>query len=235
MLHIARTAATALRRDRGALLLSFVLPVAFFSIFAVIFGGRSDTTPRIKIIVVDQDRSPASEGLVEGLRGESLTVRTRAKRGPSAAEVDYTAEAAEAAVRAGEAPVAIIIPRGFADRLASPATSEAGVAIQLLRDPSDLVAPQVVAGLLQKVAMTSVPELMLERGSGLVEKYLGELTAEQRRRVDDGLGALRTRRASGAPSRGAGGDMLILDRHPRRGRDGEAPPHDLRSTRRPSG
>jgi ABC-2 type transport system permease protein len=209
MLQIARTAATALRRDRGALLLSFVLPVAFFSIFAVIFGGSRDTTPRIGVIVVDQDRSPVSEGLVEGLRGESLTVRTRAARGPKAAEVDYTAEAAEAAVRAGEAPVAIIIPRGFADRLASPATGEAGVAIQLLRDPSDLVAPQVVAGLLQKVAMTSVPELMLERGSGLVERYLGELTAEQRRRVDDRLGALRARRASGAPIRGAGGDTLI--------------------------
>ncbi len=209
MLHIARTAATALRRDRGALLLSFVLPVAFFSIFAVIFGGRRDTTPRIGVIVVDQDRSPVSEGLVEGLRGESLTVRTRAAPGPGAAEVDYTAEAAEAAVRAGETPVAIVIPRGFADRLASPGTGEAGVAIRLLRDPSDLVAPQVVAGLLQKVAMTSVPELTLERGSGLMERYLGELTAAQRRRVDDGLGALRARRASGLPFRSTGGDMLI--------------------------
>jgi ABC-2 type transport system permease protein len=209
MLHIARTAATALRRDRGALLLSFVLPVAFFTIFAVIFGGRGDTTPRIEVIVVDQDRSPVSEGLVEGLRGESLTVRTSAAPGPKAAEVDYTADAAEAAVRAGDAPVAIVIPRGFGDRLASPGTGEARVAIQLLRDPSDMVAPQVVAGLLQKVAMTSVPELMLERGSGLMERYLGELTAEQRRRVDDGLGALRARRASGSPIRGAGGDMLI--------------------------
>ena len=30
----------SLRRDRGALALSFILPVVFFSIFAVIFGGR---------------------------------------------------------------------------------------------------------------------------------------------------------------------------------------------------
>ena len=209
MLHIARTAATALRRDRGALLLSFVLPVAFFTIFAVIFGGRRDATPRIAVILVDEDRSPVSEGLVEGLRGESLTVRTRAAPGPGAAEVDYTAETAEAAVRAGEAPLAIVIPHGFGDRLASAGTGEAGVAIQLLRDPSDLVAPQVVAGLLQKVGMTSVPELMLERGSGLMETYLGGLTTEQRKRIDDGLGTLRARRASGSPIRGAGADMLI--------------------------
>lgn len=36
--HVARTALIALKRDRGALVLSFVLPIAFFSIFAVIFG-----------------------------------------------------------------------------------------------------------------------------------------------------------------------------------------------------
>ena len=35
---IVRTSFRALRRDRGAFILSFVLPVAFFSIFAVIFS-----------------------------------------------------------------------------------------------------------------------------------------------------------------------------------------------------
>ena len=39
---IVRTALVSLRRDRGALALSFILPVVFFSIFAVIFGGRRD-------------------------------------------------------------------------------------------------------------------------------------------------------------------------------------------------
>jgi len=43
---IVRTAFIGLRRDRGALALSFILPIAFFTIFAVIFGGRRDTTPR---------------------------------------------------------------------------------------------------------------------------------------------------------------------------------------------
>ena len=42
MFAIIRTAMASLRRDRGALSLSFVLPVVFFSIFAVIFGGRRD-------------------------------------------------------------------------------------------------------------------------------------------------------------------------------------------------
>ena len=205
ILDVARTAATALRRDRGALLLSFVLPVAFFTIFAVIFGGRGDTTPRIPVIVVDQDGSAASEALVEGLRGESLEVRTRPGRGRGT-ESDYTAEGAEAAVRAGEAPVAIVIPRGFADRLARPGAAAAGAAIQLLRDPGDPVGPQVVAGLLQKVAMTSLPDFMIERGSALLEGQVGGFTPEQRGRLEEGLRALRSRRSAG---HGQGDAMLI--------------------------
>ncbi len=138
-------------------------------------------------------------------------------------------------MKAGDAPVAIVIPRGFADRLALPGTGQAGAAIQLLRDPSDMVAPQVVAGLLQKVAMTSVPELMLEKGSDLMGKYMGELTAEQRRRVDDQLGSLQGAEGERVADPGCGRGHADPDRRPRRGRDRKAPPHDLRSTRRPSG
>jgi len=207
LLDVARTAATSLRRDRGALLLSFVLPVAFFSIFAVIFGGRGDTTPRIPVVVVDQDGSAASAQLVEGLRRESLQVRTRPGRGREEAGADYTAQSAEAAVRSGEAPVAIVIPRGFGEHLASPGGG--GEGIQLLRDPGDPVGPQVVAGLLEKVAMTSLPDSMIERGSALLEEQMGGFTPEQRRRLDDGLRALRERRARGSAGLGDVGGMLV--------------------------
>ncbi len=49
MLAIIRTAMVSLRRDRAALALSFILPVVFFSIFAVIFGGRRDSTPKVTV------------------------------------------------------------------------------------------------------------------------------------------------------------------------------------------
>ncbi|MGH9566603.1 MAG: ABC transporter permease, partial [Candidatus Angelobacter sp.] len=67
---IIKTSLTSLRRDRGALALSFVLPIVFFSIFAVIFGGRRDTTPKVTVLVVDQDHSAASQRLVKGLENE---------------------------------------------------------------------------------------------------------------------------------------------------------------------
>jgi ABC-2 type transport system permease protein len=92
--NIARTAFIALRRDRGALVLSFILPLAFFSIFAVIFGGQHGGTPKIKVIVVDEDQSEASQQLVKGLEHEgSLLVLTHpaAKNKNSPAPPDYTA------------------------------------------------------------------------------------------------------------------------------------------------
>jgi ABC-2 type transport system permease protein len=71
---------TNLRRDRVAQMLTFLLPMVFFSIFASVFGGQGDaTTARIRIAVVDEDQSDVSARLVEGLRHEqSLRTQTTA-------------------------------------------------------------------------------------------------------------------------------------------------------------
>ena len=125
----------------GALaLLSFILPVVFFSIFAVIFGGRHDTTPKVKVLLVDEDHSRISQRLVQGLEREgSLVVKTRPAPVKGAEQPEYTAPTAEAAVKAGSAPVALIIPHGFGENPISfgPAGGNRPT-IQLLEDSSDM-------------------------------------------------------------------------------------------------
>jgi len=114
ILPIVRTGLIALRRDRGALALSFILPIGFFSIFAVIFGGQHDTTPKVSLLVVDEDHSASSRSLVRGLEREgSLSVKKRPAPKQGAEQPEYTAATAEAAVKAGTAPVALVIPQGF--------------------------------------------------------------------------------------------------------------------------
>ena len=204
MIPIIRTALVSLRRDRAALSLSFVLPVVFFSIFAMIFGGRRDSTPRITIVVADEDHSQASERLVKGLQSEqSLIVKTRPEAKQGAAQPEYTAATAEAAVKAGTAPVAMVLPHGFGANPMSFGGDSNGPAVQLLEDPSDMVAPQVAAGMLQKVAMTSMPDVMAELGSRYMDQYAGGFTAEQRKRIDAGLDQLR--RETGQRDAAAGG------------------------------
>jgi ABC-2 type transport system permease protein len=203
----------ALRRDRASLALSFILPIAFFSIFAVIFGGQHDSTPKIKVILVDEDKSSASLDLARGLeREDSLVVLTRPTSKNKAAQqpAEYTAATAEAAVKSGDAPVALIIPRGFGQNPISFGRDLGGPAIQLLNDSSDLIAPQMVAGLLQKAAMTAMPEVMAEQGMKYSEQYIGGFTPEQRKRSDAGLEELRKIQSGGAGSRSnAAGNGII--------------------------
>jgi len=203
---IVRTALVSLRRDRGALALSFILPVVFFSIFAVIFGGRRDTTSKVHVLVVDEDHSRASGRLVQGLKQEgSLVVKTRPEPVKDAEQPEYTAATAEIAVKEGVGPIAIIIPHGFGENPISfgPADTNRPT-IQLLEDSSDMVAPQMVSGLLQKVAMTSMPDLMADQGSKYLDQFAGGLTREQRDRLNEGIRQLRERQESGAITAASG-------------------------------
>lgn len=211
---IIRTAIASLRRDRAALALSFILPVVFFSIFAVIFGGRGNSSPKVKVIVADEDHSRASERLVQGLQAEStLNVLTRpaaakGKTSKSADQPQYTASTAEAAVKAGDVSVAVIIPRGYGEHpISFGPRDESRPTIQLLKDPSDMIAPEVVTGLLQKVGMTAMPDVMAEEGTKRLEQFAGSLTKEQRDRLDQGLRYLREH--PGATSSSAGNGQII--------------------------
>lgn len=210
ILSIVRTGLISLRRDRGALALSFILPIAFFSIFAVIFGGRRNTTPEVDVIVADEDHSKTSQSLVQGLQHEgSLRVKLRPAPKQGVEQPEYTAATGEAAVKAGEAPVALVIPRGFGESPFSFGGQSNRVAVQLLKDSSDMIAPQVVAGLLQKVAITSMPDVMAELGSKYMDRYAGGFTPEQHKRIDAGLDHLRKEQAAG--SSGEGGSAAPND------------------------
>ena len=191
---IVQTGFRALRRDRVAFILSFVLPVAFFTIFGYVFGQMNTSgTPRVSVLVVDEDQSDGSRALVAGLlREPSLVVATHPKATKeNPAPANYTAAAAEDAVRSGDAPAALIIPAGFG---ASPVSFGPGArrtTFQILNDPSDPVAAQVLAGMLQKTVMMSLPATMAAAGSQYFDKEIGGLTPQQRKQMDEGLAALR--------------------------------------------
>jgi ABC-2 type transport system permease protein len=215
ILAIVRTAMTGLRRDRGALALSFLLPVVFFSIFAVIFGGRRDTTPKVAVLIVDEDHSRASGRLITGLQHEgSLVVKTRPDPVKGAEQPEYTAATAETAVKTGIAPVALIIPHGFGENPIAFGPSANRPPVRMLEDSSDMIAPQVVAGLLQKVAMTSMPDVMAEQGSKIFDLLSGGLTPEQRDRIGQSLRVLRDQQDSGAaqPASGNAGVIAVTTR-----------------------
>jgi len=197
---------TNLRRDRVAQLLSFVVPMAFFTVFALIFVGRGgEITARVHLAVVDESHSAASARLVRALEAEpSLIVLTRARTARDTTRIPLDRARAEQLVRDGRVPVALVLPAGLDTSLAR--FDGGGTPLQLLSDPSDPIAPQVVGGLLQKIVMSAMPDLFLQGGIGQFERYAGGLTPRQRTAVDQWLPQLRARAArdsAGAPATAA--------------------------------
>jgi ABC-2 type transport system permease protein len=195
---ILQTSFRSLRRDRGAFVMSFVLPIGFFTIFGFVFGSmRTSSTPRVSVLVVDEDHSGASRSLIRGLLQEpSLDAATHPKATKEMpAPADYTAATAEAAVRSGNAPAALIIPAGFgANPIAFGPGSGSGSArptFRIMHDSADPVAAQVVAGMLQKIVMMSLPATMATAGSQYFDREIGGLTPQQRKQMDAGLAYLR--------------------------------------------
>ena len=124
--------------------LTFILPITFFSIFATVFGGQGDaSTARIRIAVVDEDHTELSARLIEGLRNEKgFRTRTTAEQTGTGPTLDRAA--AERLVRAGDVPVAIIIPHGLGEAFTKSGFTGGGPSIRLLSDVSDPIAPQMV-------------------------------------------------------------------------------------------
>jgi ABC-2 type transport system permease protein len=205
ILAVVRTHFARLKRDRAALVLSFIVPVVFFSVFASIFGGARNATPRIRLIAVDEDRSENSRRFTVALAAEK-GLNVLLSPGPSAgvADLPFDRAAAEEAVRAGTAPVALIIPKGFGEAPISLGPAEGRPKLLLLADSSDLIAPQVVSGLLQKVSMTAMPDAMAQMGIDQVDRWGGQLTAEQRARLQENVRNLRKSSESAGSASGSG-------------------------------
>ncbi len=191
ILSIVRTGFLNLRRDRGALTLSFVVPIAFFSIFAGIFGSRSGGLNPIRVALVDEDRSENSRRLVEALEAEGgLRAETAPAGTKGAAPVPYDARSAEAAVRAGDVSVAVLIPRGFGEAPTG-FYDKPGAKLRILTDSADPIGSQVVFGLIQKAAIQSMPDILTSEEMRMLDRVTGGLTSGQHARIDSSLTRLR--------------------------------------------
>jgi ABC-2 type transport system permease protein len=204
IVSVVRAGWLNLRRDRAALVLSFIVPIVFFSIFAGIFGAQKSKTPKTTVAVADLDRSDSSRRLIDALKQESaLNVALT----PNKSTTPFDAQSAEATVRAGDAPVALVIPKGFGTTKIQFAGGNNGPTFQLLADSADPIADQVVGGLLQKNMMMSMPEMMMDAGVTEVDRWSGGLTEQQKANLDQNMKSYRT--FSAKPSATRSTDSLI--------------------------
>lgn len=179
-LAILRAAFLLLVRDRGALVMSLVVPVIFFLIFAEIFATAAGDQLQLRVVMVDEVQSEDSTRLLAALQAKPVI---RPVTGAS------DREAARDLVRRGTADVGLVV-RADGERLAD-AAGLAAPPLLLLVDPSRGVTATMLAGQLQQAYFTALPDLAVGRVAELIGTEFTEFTPAQEAAITDGLGRLR--------------------------------------------
>ncbi len=178
---VFRAMALGFVRDRGALAMSFALPVAFFLVFAVIFAGASGESLRLRVAIGDELASPESGRLLRAIARDPAVV-VIGEPGADTARVG-------ALVRRGAADAGLIVRRQ-AEPLGA-ATGAGPAPVLILTDPTRAVAGRMLAGIVQRTYLAALPDVAL----GGVARVLGDgfvtLTSEQEDELQRGLAELR--------------------------------------------
>jgi ABC-2 type transport system permease protein len=170
---VVRVGLLRMWHGRVALLLDFAVPIAFFTIFAFIFGGQVGLgkSPRVNVALVDEDGTDLSRKLLDALAGQD-TLRVYAPEGGKGGPVTFTAVGpARELVLQGGLPLAVVVPRGWAASFRGTGTDASD--IQILADSSDPVATQVLSALIRQVAGQIRAELARQQ----IEAMLGPSAA----------------------------------------------------------
>ena len=182
--------------DRKAVVVGLVAPIVLASFFGYLFGGQGGNaeTSKVPVLVIDQDGSDVSRGLITQLGSDkNLDVKTS------------TLDTARAAVRKGKATAAIVIPKDFgrdaghALFTGASATGASKPQLGVLYDPSHNVELGMVKGILSGAVMQAVSKEMFTGRSGreVVNESLAQvennsqLPAEDRKALRDLLGGVK--------------------------------------------
>jgi ABC-2 type transport system permease protein len=168
-----------LLRDRGALMMAFVLPPLIYVIFASIFSSTTGGDLTLKVAVLDLARTDTSARLADAVRGSKAfrTIDVKAR-----APIDI-----EQHVKAGMIDVGIVIRH---DPGLTAATAAAP--IQVVGDASRAMANPIVTGQIQRLFREHLPDAAYRQMIAEVESRLVTLTPEQKARVEATLVAVRT-------------------------------------------
>ncbi len=168
-----------LKRSPVELLLTFVVPIVFFSIFAVIFGdqGNGSSTPKFKVAFVDLDQTATSRRFVKTMAQEPSFEVQKPEEGTDS----FTEDGVNNLIKSGKLDVAVILENGFASKVPAFTTQE--VAARIVSDGANPMAPQVVYGLMQKGVMSGLQSRMLVGGAEQMSQFLGPLTEKQRKNL----------------------------------------------------
>ncbi len=141
----------------------FVVPLIFFSVFALIFDGQaSGSSSPTEIIIGDLDRSRESRALAETISQQSEFQIVSLSSQEGVPRPDKLLAIIENKIELGWATAAVVIPKNYAKIVKGPLETE--LTIELITDTSDPMAEQVVqARVAQIVSETRLTAALMGR------------------------------------------------------------------------
>ena len=156
-------------RDKAALSLTFIVPLALIYLFGQIFGvNQKDTGPNgIPLAVVNQSDNPAAARLLAALQAEpAFRVLTKHVNADQTTR-PLTEDDLRPMMRNNEFRFALVIP---ADLMRA---DEIGLHLKILSNPRNEIETQTVNGILQKTIFSNVPQLLGRSLQARAKAYLG--------------------------------------------------------------
>jgi len=164
----------SLRRNRAALVVSFIVPMLIIYIVGMVFGlGRKDNAPSgIPLAVVNQSDNPAAQALLKALRAEKSFRIITEFEDPDKSTRPLSEADLRPAIHERKYSYALVIP---ADVISA---GRLGLKLKVLSDPRNDIETQMVNGLLQKTIFASVPQLLGQSLQAGAKKFLGDASMD---------------------------------------------------------
>jgi ABC-2 type transport system permease protein len=213
-----------LTRDRQALAILFAMPAFFILVMSYalegVFEAGSKTRP-FEVAVINLDRGGLSREVIADLKGMEGIVLLEAVNGAT-----LTQERAEALVRQGQYPLALLVPEDFSERILTVTQDPARkAAVTFIHDPATNI--RLLSGIkgamqgiiLRRALLASLPTRLKRAWAGEMGAFpsaAGPVPPGTEKQIDDLL-------ARATNGEGNGPEVAFLSRSPRGSAAGRFP------------
>jgi ABC-type Na+ efflux pump permease subunit len=154
-------------KDRGGVMLTFIVPLVLMGIFGSIFGDSGSSAQGIPVAFLNQSTSKIGERIeatLDTMKTFSIVTSYKDSHG---IEKQFDTTSIKEYVRNGKATAAVVLPPdAYTD------TSTALI-VKFYYDPKNEIEMQIVQGLVQQAIFSQIPSIIEQSGLRQAERYLG--------------------------------------------------------------
>ena len=169
ILTLLRKDFARVRRDKAALSLTFIVPLALIYVFGQIFGaaGKDSGPAGIPLAVVNASDNPVAVRLIDALKAEKAFKVITSYTNADKIERPLTETDLKTMMRNNDFRFAVVIPSDLVS------DHQIGLHLKILSNPRNDIETQMVTGILQKTIFTNVPQLLGQSLQTRAKEFVG--------------------------------------------------------------